>query len=123
MSYRFAADLVVLAHLLWIIFLFFGAFAGRKYRIVKIFHIAGLCFSLVIQVFGWYCPLTHLEAWLRQMHTPALSYKGSFLVHYAEKIVYLELSPGIIFVLTLILIGISAYLYSGKRNLWTSRNS
>jgi len=123
MSYQLVADLIVLAHFLWIVFLLFGAFIGRNYRLVKIAHIAGLCFSLTIQVFGWYCPLTHLEVWFRQRHNPALSYKGSFLVYYAEKIVYLELSPGIIFVLTLILIGISVYIYSGKRNLWTSRNS
>jgi hypothetical protein len=41
-----------------------------------------------------------------------LVYKGSFIIHYMEKIVYLELTPGIIFVLTLILISVSAFVYT-----------
>ncbi len=111
MLYRLAADGVVLVHFLWIVFLIIGAFIGRKYQAVKIFHITGLCFAVIMQIFGWYCPLTYLEIWLRQKHDPSLSYSGSFIIHYIEKIVYIELSPWIIFILTLILVSISAYLY------------
>jgi len=115
MSYKLAADLVVLIHFLWIVFLIIGSFIGRKYRIVKIFHIAGLGFSVIMQIFGWYCPLTHLEIWLRQRHDPLLTYHGSFIIHYVEKIVYIQLSPVIIFVLTFILISISMYIYLGRK--------
>jgi hypothetical protein len=41
-----------------------------------------------------------------------LTYRGSFIIHYIEKIVYLELTPGIIFMLTLILISVSAFVYT-----------
>jgi hypothetical protein len=41
-------------------------------------HGLGLAFSIVMQVFGWYCPLTHLEFWLRAVH-PATIYPGSFI--------------------------------------------
>ena len=92
----------------------FGAFIGKKHRAVKVFHIAGLGFAVVIQIFGWYCPLTYLEIWLRQRHDPLLTSSGSFIVYYMEKLIYIELTPGIIFVLTLILISISAYLYIWK---------
>ena len=115
MFYKLAADFVVLIHFLWIVFLIFGVFIGKKYRAVKIFHIAGLGFAVVIQIFGWYCPLTHLEIWLRQRHDPLLAYSGSFIVFYMEKLIYIELDPGIIFVLTLILITISVFLYSAKK--------
>ncbi|MEW6214461.1 MAG: DUF2784 domain-containing protein [Nitrospirota bacterium] len=111
MFYRLAADFVVLIHFLWIVFLIFGVFIGKNYRAVKIFHIAGLGFAITMQIFGWYCPLTHLEIWLRQKHDPSLSYSGSFIIHYIEKLIYIELSPWIIFVLTLFLVSISAYLY------------
>jgi uncharacterized membrane protein len=110
-----AADFVVLVHFLWIIFLIFGVFIGRKYRAIKIFHIAGLGFSVVMQILGWYCPLTYLEIWLRQKHAPLLSYSGSFIVYYMEKLIYIKIAPWIIFVLTLILISITAYIYYGKR--------
>ncbi len=115
MFYRLAADFIVLIHFLWIVFLIFGAFIGKKYLPAKIFHISGLGFAVIIQIFGWYCPLTHLEIWLRQRHDPLLTYHGSFIIHYVEKIVYIQLSPVIIFVLTFILISISMYIYLGRK--------
>jgi len=116
MFYKLAADSVVLIHFLWIIFLIFGAFIGIRYRIVKIFHIAALGFAVIIQIFGWYCPLTYLEIWLRQGHDSLLTYSGSFIIHYVEKLIYIDLSPGIIFVLTVILISISTYIYSLRKD-------
>ncbi len=64
-----------------------------------------------MQIFGWYCPLTDLEIWLKSKYGPSVTYKGSFIVHYVEKIVYIELAPWIIFLLTVVLIAISALVY------------
>jgi len=114
MLYRIAADITVILHFLWILFLIFGAFIGRKYRWVKRVHISAIIFALVIQVFGWYCPFTHLEIWLRRMHDPSQSYSGSFIIHYVEKIVYINLSPKIIIVLTIILAVVSLWIYSPR---------
>jgi len=111
MFYRIAADLVVLVHFLWILFLICGAFIGRRYRLVKIFHMSGLGFAVIMQIYGWYCPLTHLEIWLRQKHDPSLTYSGSFIIHYIEKVIYIQLSPAIIFVLTLTMIVVSGFVY------------
>jgi len=115
MLYKILADSVVLIHFLWIIFLFSGAFWGVRNKIVKIFHISGLVFAFVIQIFDWYCPLTHLEVWLRSRHDSALSYTGSFIIHYVEKIVYIELSRNLIIVLTLVLCGLNVWLYLKKK--------
>ncbi|MBI5025356.1 MAG: DUF2784 domain-containing protein [Nitrospirae bacterium] len=114
MAYRIAADIVVAIHFLWILFLIFGALLGRRYIGVKILHIGGLIFAIVMQVFGWYCPLTHIEIWLRQRHDPSLSYTGSFIINYAEKLIYIEISQEIIFVLTILLILGSAWIYLHK---------
>jgi hypothetical protein len=114
MFYKIAADGVVLIHFLWILFLIFGVFIGKWRRPVKIFHVAGLGFAVIMQIFGWYCPLTHLELWLRKRQDPSLTYSGSFIIHYVEKLVYIELSPEVIFVLTLVLAGMSAYMYLKK---------
>lgn len=115
MPYKVAADFVLLVHFLWIVFLICGALIGGKVRTVKILHIAALGFAVTMQIFGWYCPLTHLEFWLRQRHDPALAYSGSFIVHYVEQIIYIELSPVIIFVLTLILVATSVYIYTKRK--------
>ncbi len=114
MVYKILADSVVLIHFLWIVFLLTGALWGRRNSLVKIFHLSGLAFALVIQIFGWYCPLTHLEAWLRAKHNPDLTYAGSFIIHYIEKIVYIEISPAIIFLVTLVLGGFNVWIYLRK---------
>lgn len=111
MFYKILADLVVLLHFLWILFLFFGAFWGIKSKVAKIFHLSGLAFAFIIQIFDWYCPLTHLEVWLRSKHSPFLTYAGSFIIHYVEKIVYIEISRFVVFVFTILLCGLNAWLY------------
>jgi len=117
-AYKILADAVVFAHFLWIVFLIFGVFWGRKNRLVRCVHVAGLLFAITIQVADWYCPLTHLEVWLRAKHTPDLSYKGSFIVYYIEKVVYIDLAPSWIFALTILLsvMTVSVYLKTGNKN-------
>ena len=115
MVYKVLADIVVCVHFLWILFLIFGVFWGIRNRKVKVIHIFALAFAVIIQVFNWYCPLTHLEAWLRAKHDPSVLYAGSFITHYIEKIVYIELSPTLIFVLTIFLGGFSSWLYLRRK--------
>jgi Protein of Unknown function (DUF2784) len=111
MIYGIFADVVIIVHLFWILFLIAGAYWGSRYRPVMIIHGAGLIFALVSQRAGWNCPLTVLEVWLREKHNTAQAYPGSFIAHYAEKLVYIDLSPGIVFALTLALVGATLWTY------------
>ena len=111
MLYQVLADIVVVIHLLWILFLIAGAYWGRKHRAVMVAHGAGLVFAVVSQIFGWYCPLTHLEIRLAAKQNRALAYPGSFLAHYAEKLIYINVAPAIIFVFTLVLVGVTVWIY------------
>jgi predicted transglutaminase-like protease len=111
MRYRVLADIVVVTHLFWIFFLIVGAYWGRKHRAVMAVHGAGLVFAVVSQIFGWYCPLTHLEVWLAAKENTALAYPGSFVAHYAEKLVYINVAPAIISVFTLVLVGVTVWIY------------
>jgi|SRR4030042_4504260 len=115
MLHKILADIVVLIHFLWIIFLFLGAYWGKRYKAVKIFHLSGLVFAFIIQIFDWYCPLTHLEVWLRSKHDPTLSYTGSFIIYYVEKIVYIEFSRYLVLILTIFLCGFNAWFYLKKK--------
>ncbi len=109
--YRVLADLVVVVHFLWIVFLIFGGLFGVRYRVMKICHAAGLLLAVVIQVSGWYCPLTDLEVWLKSRYAPGLAYRGSFIVHYVEKLVYIQIPHEVIVVLTVLLCGFNGWLY------------
>lgn len=119
--YRTLADGVVLVHFGWILFLIFGGHWGARHRGVRMLHVGGLCFALILQVFDWYCPLTHLEGWLRWRDDQAYLQERSFIIHYVEKIVYLELSRPAVFVLTAGLCAFNAWLYLGRRKKLRSR--
>jgi hypothetical protein len=112
--YKILADITVLSHFLWIVFLFLGGIWGRQSRLVKTFHLSGLAFALIIQIFDWYCPLTHLEAWLRAKHNPDLAYAGSFIIYYVERIIYLEISRYIVLIVTLLLVTLNVWIYRRK---------
>jgi len=114
MLYKILADIVILIHFLWVIFIVFGGFSGRRHKAVKVIHISGICFALLLQIFSWYCPFTYLEIWLRAMHDPAFTYAGSFIIHYLEEIVYIQINRGILFLLTLSVAALNIWLYLGK---------
>ncbi len=115
MIYRLLADSVVFFHFLWILFLIFGGFWGRRYRSVRIVHVPALFFAALVELFDWYCPLTHVEVWLRRKQGPEFGYSGSFISHYLERVIYLDVSRWVIVLLTLILCGANAWLYLGRR--------
>jgi hypothetical protein len=115
MIYKILADLVVALHFAWILFLFFGAIWGIRNRWVKYLHLTGLGFAFLIQAMDWYCPLTHLEVYFRARHNPSLAYPGSFIIHYLEQAVYLQLPSYAIFMATIFLCGFNLVLYINKR--------
>ena len=115
MFYKLLADSLVLLHFLWILFLFFGGYWGWKRRFVRLFHLSGLFFALLIQSFDWYCPLTILEVWLRSKHDPTLGYAGSFIVHYVEKVIYIELGRSLILIFTLLLVAVNLWFYLKRK--------
>ncbi len=115
MVYKILADIVVVVHFFWIVFIILGGLIGARRRAVGIAHISGLAFAFVIQVSGWYCPLTDLEVWLRSQQAPGLAYHGSFIVHYIEELVYIDVPRGAIIVLTVLLCAFNGWLYLRKR--------
>jgi Protein of Unknown function (DUF2784) len=115
MIYKIFADAVVFFHFLWILFLFFGALGGKRNIGIKIFHLAGLLFAVILQISGWYCPLTYLEVWLRSKHDSGLIYTGSFIIYYVEKIVYIEISRYLVMAVAILLVGLNMCLYSKRK--------
>ena len=115
MPHKIFADFVVLLHFLWILFLIFGALLGIRNKAIKYIHLSGLIFAIIIQIFGWYCPLTHLEVWLRSRHNPSIAYAGSFIIYYIERLVYLEISQTGILLATIGLVIFNSWFYLRKR--------
>lgn len=115
--FRITADIVVAVHFGWILFLIGGAVIGQRVRWVMWTHLTALGYSVLLQVFSWTCPLTYLELWLWN-RTPSGSYSGSFIAHYLEKLIYMEIPRCLLLVLTGIIIGTSAVVYyNAMRNV------
>ena len=89
--YKSLSDCVMLLHFLWIIFILFAFVIALKFHRVSYIHVAGLIFTLVLNLGGWYCPLTHLENYLYTLYNPQLSCGGSFITNNLQKLIYLEL--------------------------------
>ena len=58
--------------------------------IFRTVHLAGIVYVAILTVMCKYCPLTILENDLRVKYDASLTYPGSFVIHYIEKIVYPE---------------------------------
>jgi hypothetical protein len=110
-----AADAVVILHLFWIVFLILGALPGRRWPWVKWTHLASLAFSIALQTFNWICPLTYLEAWLRTLGG-AQPYEGTFIRHYAERVVYAEIPRNALFIGTLVIVVLSLWVYFASKH-------
>ena len=86
--YLVLAVAVLTLHLLWILWVIFGALLTRRRRALRWFHILSLIYSILIEALPWPpCPLTVLETWL-EAAAGVTPYQGSFLVHYLEATVY-----------------------------------
>lgn len=109
-----AADITVMLHFLWVLFLIFGAFWGSRNRYVKWLHIGGLCLAFFVETCNLFCPLTHLEVWLRSRYAPSSSYTGSFIAHYAESLLYIQLPRLLIVFLTAGLCIMNIFIYRGR---------
>lgn len=86
------ADIVILVHFWWILFLAFGIVFVLMKSKWAFLHAGGLLFALFLNLFEWYCPLTYIENYLHSQHSAGLLYDRPFLVHYLNRIVYPEVS-------------------------------
>ena len=114
MPYGLLADAVVVIHFLWILFLILGGWWGQRSRLVGRIHLSGLGFACLVEGFDWYCPLTHLEVWFRRKGAQS-GYTESFITHYLDRLIYIELPHPLIVSLTISLCAVNAWLYLSKR--------
>jgi len=82
-----AADMIVLVHLGFIMFVALGGFLVIKWHNIAFLHIPCALWGVLIAFGGWICPLTPLEMHFRQLAGIA-GYDDGFIDHYVMPIVY-----------------------------------
>jgi hypothetical protein len=134
MLYKILADLVVFFHFTWILFVLWGfiltvcssvsiyvlrnakdrsrAFFDRW--IFRTVHLAGIVYVGVLTWAGIICPLTILENTLRQQYDPTLTYPGSFVVHYMQRIVYPDANFLLFVIPTIIIALFSIFMFIAR---------
>jgi hypothetical protein len=117
MIFRLLADLTLIAHFIWILFLIFGFIFAFMRSKIALLHMVGLIFAFILNLMGWYCPLTYLENYLYTLHDSRSTYTGSFIINYLQHIVYLDLPAHYIRIigLSFAVFSIGVYVYLIKR--------
>jgi len=83
----FLADLVLIVHALFVVFVIFGGLIVLKWHKVMWLHIPCALWGALIEFFGWICPLTYLENYFLEIGN-GNSYDGGFIQHYLLPIIY-----------------------------------
>ena len=89
MAYGTLADLVMIAHLGFVLFVVLGGVLVLYWRPALYVHLPAAVWGVLIEFAGWTCPLTPLENWLRQLGQEA-GYTGGFVEHYLLAVLYPE---------------------------------
>ena len=102
---KILADIIVVTHFAWIIFMLVGfifTIAGFFWKrffdrwLFRTLHLCGIAYVSLLAILGKYCLLTIWENSLRQKYDPGLAYPGSFIIYYIEKLVYPDVNPLVI---------------------------
>lgn len=87
MNYRLLADLVLLLHIAFVLFVLFGGLLAFRWHTILRVHLPAVFWGAFVEFSGWICPLTPLENWLRTQGGEA-HYPGDFLSRYLLAILY-----------------------------------
>jgi hypothetical protein len=112
MVYRMLADVVVLLHAGFILFVVLGALAVARHRALLPLHLAAAAWGVAIEAAGSPCPLTYVEIRLRLLAGEA-GYGGGFVEHYLVSLIYpAGLTRGTQYILALAVLALNAGLYA-----------
>lgn len=89
MHYRLLADVVVLVHLAFILFVVAGSLLARRSPRLAWLHVPSLLWAATSITIGLPCPLTQLEKLLRRLGGEG-AYSGGFIDQYVEGVLYPE---------------------------------
>ena len=111
MVYRILAELVLVIHLCFVLFVVLGGLLALRWRSVAWLHLPAFAWGVLVQCFFWACPLTPLENWFRRLGGES-GYPGGFIEHYISAILYADVSRGFQMMLGMLLIGVNVIVYA-----------
>ncbi|HEU4647891.1 MAG TPA: DUF2784 domain-containing protein [Gemmatimonadales bacterium] len=129
MPYRLLADVVVVLHFAFVLFVVAGGLLVLRWRRLARVHLPVAVYGVVIEWIGFICPLTPLEKALRRSAGEA-GYAGGFVEHYVLPVLYpTGLTRGVQWVLGALVLVVNVGVYwwlwrtRGRRERSASRES
>jgi hypothetical protein len=118
--YLVAAEMLVMFHFLFIVFVVAGGLLVLKRLWVVWLHVPAAIWGAVVEINGWICVLTPWENELRKLAGQE-GYSGGFIEHYIAPIIYpsgltheIQVSMGV----SVIIINIIVYGFILYRRRW-----
>lgn len=118
MLWRVAADVVLVVHLAFVVFVVVGGLLAWRWPYVALVHVPVVVYAVVIELVGFRCPLTPLEKALRRK-AGDVGYEGGFVEHYIVPVLYPgEFTTGTKIVLACGVVVVNAAVYSVFVRRW-----
>lgn len=111
MAYRVLAEIVLVLHFCFVIFVVLGGLLVLRRHWLAWLHVPAVIWGVLIEFFWWACPLTTLENQFRQLGGEA-GYETGFVDYYVSAVLYAPLSPEMRITLGLLLVGFNLLIYS-----------
>lgn len=111
------ADLVVVIHFAFILFVLFGGLLALRWRRAMWLHLPAAAWGVAIELGGWVCPLTPLENRLRERQGER-AFAGGFVEHYIVPLIYPEemsKASAVTLALIVVLINVAVYAFVARR--------
>ena len=87
MASHFAATAIALLHFGFIVFVFLGGLLVLRWPKLMWLHVPAAVWGVLIEFFGWWCPLTKWENYFLARAGRA-GYTGGFVGHYIMPLIY-----------------------------------
>ena len=111
MTYRILAELVLVLHFCFVLFVVLGGVLVLRWRPLLWLHLPAVAWGVLVQCFLLTCPLTLVENWLRRLGGGA-GYAGGFVEHYISAILYADVGRQFQITLGLLLLALNLAVYS-----------
>lgn len=112
MLWDWAADVVLVVHLLFIAFVLLGGLLMLRWPRLAWLHLPAVLWGATVELMHLQCPLTPLENSLREA-AGQVGYDGGFITHYLIPVIYpAGLTPQIQLMLGALVVLLNGLVYS-----------
>ena len=87
--YSALADGVLVLHFTFVVFVVLGGLLVLRWPRMAWLHVPAAAWGIGLEFAGWFCPITPLENWLRELAGDP-TYQGDFIARYLLPVIYPE---------------------------------